>query len=152
VRRRKGRSKVYRAFFFFEASFLAPGVWGDVEGAGLQKEEKVVVVLLFMALGSLAVASWALGDFDSESAPTPGPISIVSEGTVSSIQLTDAGHLILRLMSSTMPIFVSRECGAEDVARRVVKGDRIRARGEIAEYQGRRELSVQRAEDVEVLR
>ncbi len=27
----------------------------------MQKEEKVVVVLLFMALGSMAVASWALG-------------------------------------------------------------------------------------------
>ncbi len=117
----------------------------------MQKEEKVVVVLLFMALGSLAVASWALGDFDSDPGPSPSPVSIVAEGTVSSIQLTDGGHLILRLQSSAMPIFVSRETGAEDVAMRAAKGDRIRVKGEIAEYEGRREIVVQRAEDVEVL-
>lgn len=115
----------------------------------MQKEEKVVVVLLFMALGSLAVASWALGDFDSD--PGPSPVSIVAEGTVSAVQPTDGGHLILRLQSSAMPIFVSRECGAEDVARRVAKGDRIRVKGEIAEYEGRREIVVKRSEDVEVL-
>jgi hypothetical protein len=117
----------------------------------LQKEEKVVIVLLFMALGSLAAASWALGDFDADPGPNPSPVSIVSEGIVSSVQPTDAGHLILRLSSSAMPIFVSRECGAEDVAERVAKGDRVRAKGEIAEYEGRREISVSRSEDVEVL-
>jgi hypothetical protein len=117
----------------------------------LQKEEKVVVVLLLMALGSLAVASWALGDFDVDSGQSSAPISIVSEGIVSSVQPTDGGHLILWLQSSDMPIFVSRESGAEDVADRVSKGDRVRARGEISEYEGRRELSVQRAEDVEVM-
>lgn len=117
----------------------------------MQKEEKVVVVLLFMALGSLAVASWALGDFDADPGHSPSPISIVAEGTVSSIQPTEGEHLILWLQSSTMPIFVSRETGAEDVAMRVAKGDRIRATGEIAEYEGRREIVVQRSKDVEVL-
>jgi hypothetical protein len=115
----------------------------------MQKEEKVVIVLLFMALGSLAAASWALGDFDAE--PATDPVTIVAEGTVSSVQPTEAGHLILRLSSSSMPIFVSQECGAESVAGKVAKGCRVRATGEIAEYQGRRELSVQRAEDVVVL-
>ena len=113
----------------------------------MQKEEKVVVVLLFMALGSLAVASWALGDFDV----APAPTSVVAEGTVSSIQTTGGGHVTLWLQSSAMPIFVSRESGAEDVATRVAEGDRIRARGEIGEYGGRREMVVQRPEDVEVL-
>ncbi len=117
----------------------------------MQKEEKVVIVLLFMALGSLAAASWALGDFDAESEPGAGSVSIVSEGIVSRVQPTDAGHLILWLQSSTIPIFVSQECGAEDVAERVAEGDRIRVKGEIAEYEGRREISVQRGEDVEVL-
>jgi len=113
----------------------------------MQKEEKVVVVLLLMALGSLAVASWALEDFDAD----PGKISMLAEGTVSSIQPTGGGHLTLWLQSSAMPIFVSRESGAEEVAKRVAKGDRIRARGEIAEYEGHREMVVQRSEDVEVL-
>ncbi len=117
----------------------------------MQKEEKVVVVLLFMALGSLFAASWALGDFDAPAESGEVPISIVAEGTVSSIETTSGGHLIIRLQSSSLPIFVSREGGAEDVSERVAKGDFIRARGEIAEYQGRRELSVSRAEDVEVL-
>ncbi len=117
----------------------------------MQKEEKVVVVLLFMALGSLAVASWALGDFDTSSDPTSGAVSIVAEGTVSAIQATDGGSLILRVQSSSMPIFVSSESGAKDVATRVAKGDRIRAKGEIAEYEGSREIVVQRPEDVEIL-
>jgi DNA/RNA endonuclease YhcR with UshA esterase domain len=50
-----------------------------------------------------------------------------------------------------MPIFVSRESGAEGVEKKVAKGDRIRVKGEIAEYEGRREISAQRGEDVEVL-
>jgi len=117
----------------------------------MQKEEKVVIVLLFMALGSLAAASWALGDFDPDPKASPRPVSIVAEGTVSAVQTTDGGHLILRLQSSSMPIFVSREGGAEVVAERVTKGDRIRAWGEIAEYEGRREMVVKRPEDLEVL-
>jgi len=118
----------------------------------MQKEEKVVVLLLLMALGSLFVASWALGDFDPLPAePGRVPTSIVAEGQVSSIATTDGGHLIIRLQYSTMPIFVKSDCGALDVAMRVAKGDQIRVRGEVSEYQGRRKLSVQRAEDVEVL-
>ena len=117
----------------------------------MQKEEKVVVLLLLMALGSLFVASWALGDFDAATGPDQVPISIVAEGEVSSITTTDGGHLIIRLQYSAMPIFVKSDCGALDVAMRVAKGDQIRVRGEVSEYEGRRELSVQRAEDVEVL-
>lgn len=116
----------------------------------MQKEEKVVVVLLFMALGSLAAASWALGDFEAD--PAEIRIHVVAEGTVTSIQTTTGGHVIMRLQSSSMPIFVSRESGAVVVAARVAKGDRVRARGEIAEYEGRREISVKNAADVEVLR
>lgn len=116
----------------------------------MQKEEKVVVVLLFMALGSLAAASWALGDFEADNGEMP--ITVVAEGTVKSIQPTTGGHLILRLQYSTMPIFVSREGGAEEVAGKVAKGDRIRAVGEISEYEGSREISVKRPADVEVLR
>ena len=117
----------------------------------MQKEEKVVVVLLLMALGSLFAASWALGDFDPPAEPDRVPTSIVAEGQVSSIATTEGGHLIIRLQYSAMPIFVKSESGALDVATRVAKGDQIRVRGEVSEYQGRRELSVQRAEDVEVL-
>ena len=117
----------------------------------MQKEEKVVVVLLFMALGSLLVASWALGDFDAPAGSDEVPISIVSEGQVSSIQTTTGGHLILRLQSSAMPIFVKSESGALDVAMKVAKGDRIRVRGEVTEYEGLRELAVRRSEDVQVL-
>ncbi|MGB3943762.1 MAG: OB-fold nucleic acid binding domain-containing protein [Methanothrix sp.] len=116
----------------------------------MQKEEKVVVVLLFMALGSLASASWALGDFEED--PDEISISLVAEGTVSSMKTTTGGHLIIRLQSSSIPIFVSRESGAEEMAVRVAKGDRIRAVGEISEYEGRREISVKRPADVEVLR
>ena len=113
----------------------------------MQKEEKVVVVLLLMALGSLAVASWGLGDFE----PGPEEVGIVAEGTVGWIQTTAGDHLIIRLHSSEMPIFVSQDSGAELLAGRIAKGDRVRAKGEIAWYGGRREIAVQRAADVEVL-
>jgi hypothetical protein len=113
----------------------------------MQKEEKVVVVLLLMALGSLAAASWGLGDFD----PAPEKVAIVAEGTAASVQRTEGGHLIIRLYSSQMPIFVSRDSGADLLAGRIAKGDRIRAKGEIAWYEGRREIAVQGAADVEVL-
>ncbi|MDF0594286.1 hypothetical protein P0O24_11920 [Methanotrichaceae archaeon M04Ac] len=114
----------------------------------MQREEKVV--LLFMALGSLAAASWALGDFEADTAEMP--ITVVAEGTVKSIQLTTDGHLILRLQSSTMPIFVSQRA-----AQRRWPGRWRRATGSgrsarYPRYRGLREISVKRLADVEILR
>jgi DNA/RNA endonuclease YhcR with UshA esterase domain len=114
----------------------------------MQKEEQIVVVLLFMALASLTVASWALGDFD-QIAATPQK---VLEGTIISVQPTKTGgHLIIHLDSTSMPVFVDQLNGAEDVKRKVQEGDRVVVKGEISEYKGQPEMVIKRADDVEVL-
>jgi len=111
----------------------------------MQKEEKIVVVLLFMALGSLSVAFWAMGDLDSS--------EVTVEGIVESIQSTmSGGHLIIRLDSTEMPIFVSSRCGAEMVKEKVQRGDRVEVVGEVSEYRDRDEIVVKGPMDVTVRR
>lgn len=109
----------------------------------MQKEEKIVVVLLFMALGSLSVAFWAMGDLDSS--------EVTVEGIVESIQSTrSGGHLIIRLDSAEMPIFVSSQCGAEMVKDKVQRGDRVEVVGGVSEYRGQDEIVVKGPMDVTV--
>jgi len=111
----------------------------------MQKEEKIVVVLLFMALGSLSVAFWAMGDLDSS--------EVTVEGIVESIQSTmSGGHLIIHLDSTEMPIFVSSQCGAEMVKEKVQRGDRVEVVGKVSEYNGQDEIVVKGPMDVRVRR
>ncbi|HSD57105.1 MAG TPA: hypothetical protein VLB04_02900 [Methanotrichaceae archaeon] len=120
----------------------------------MQKEEKIVVVLLFMALGSLAVASWAFSPEETEeSAVQAKEDSLHSlEGIVQEINPTKTGgHLLIKLDSTQMPVFVPREAGADEVQRKVNSGDRIRVKGMVAEFGGKEELKVSRAADIEVI-
>ncbi len=115
----------------------------------MQKEEKIVTILLFMALGSLTVASWALGDFDGTGTD---PSSVTIEGKVRSIQPTrNGGHLTIQLDSTTAPIFVHQKSGAEHLANTVQKGDLVRVRGEVTEYEGDPEIVIKGPNDVVVL-
>lgn len=117
----------------------------------MQKEEKIVVVLLFMALGSLAVASWAFSPDGGDTAAKEDS-SLSLEGAVLEMNPTKTGgHLIIKLDSTQMPVFVPRDSGAGDVQKRVQVGDRIRVRGMVAEFGGAKELKVGRAGDIEVL-
>ena len=120
----------------------------------MQKEEKIVVVLLFMALGSLAVASWAFSPEETEASTVQAKedSQISLEGLVLEINPTKTGgHLLLKLDSTSTPVFVPRDSGAGDVQRRVNVGDRIRVRGTATEFGGKEELKVGRAADIEVL-
>ncbi len=128
----------------------------------MQKEEKVVLVLLSMALGSLSVAFWAFPSdegkaegFDySETAKESSnaqPLTTV-EGTIVDMKPTKSGgHLLISLDSTTLSVFISRSAGAEELSATLKKGDRIRARGMQKEYQGREEIEVQRVSDVQIL-
>lgn len=120
----------------------------------MQKEEKIVVVLLFMALGSLAVANWAFG-------PEAGVVQNASlakedsglslEGIVLEMNPTKTGgHLTIKLDSTQMPVFVPRDAGVGDVQRKIKVGDRVRVRGTIAEFGGKEELKISQAADIEV--
>ena len=127
----------------------------------LQKEEKIVVVLLLMALTNLAVANWALSDspndesaaFSSTNSGGAKSDQIVVEGAIKSITPTKTGgHLILRINSTKAQIFVSRDCGARDLEKRLSPGQLLRISGRRALYNGEEEIKVQRAEDIEILR
>jgi len=121
----------------------------------MQKEEKIAVVLLLMALGSLAVAFWAFypDEATANSAATLGKDGGHSEeGLVLGIKPTNSGgNLLLSLDTTPMPIFIPSSAGAKEVMSRVHVGDRIRVKGIVSVFQGKEELKVSRASDVQLI-
>lgn len=126
----------------------------------MQKEEKIVVVLLLMALGSLAVAFWAFApdgveqDSSSSSDSQKGASTSTSiiEGRILQIKPTrSGGNLLLKLEGSETDIFVPAKAGAKELLSRIKAGDRLSVRGTISSYQGSEELVVSSQKDVQVL-
>ena len=119
----------------------------------MQKEEKTVVVLLFMALGSLSVAFWAFdsGDDLQEGIVSAGDEARISvEGLVIEMNPTKSGgNLIMNLDSTPLPVFVPRDSGAKEILGRISLGDRIQVNGVLWEYNGNKEIKLERAEDLE---
>lgn len=117
----------------------------------LQKEEKIAVVLLLMALSSLAIAAWAIGGFE-QSATAAASSAVSVEGKVLELNPTKSGgNLIIKLDSTPASIFVPQDSGAQEIMSKVKIGDKIRARGMIADFQGSKEIKAGRAGDIEVL-
>ncbi|HRU74806.1 MAG: hypothetical protein WAV83_03245 [Methanothrix sp.] len=124
----------------------------------MQKEEKIVVILLFMALGSLAAAFWAFspeeGNAPGGSASLDGSRSslITLEGRIISAENTrTGGNLILKLDSTAMPVFIPASAGAKELSARLRTGGRVRVTGTITSYQGEDELKVSRKADILLL-
>ena len=123
----------------------------------MQREEKIVVILLLMALGSLAVAQWTFGDsdqsaFSERSGPSKSDSSISAQRHVLDIKPTKTGgNLLLRLDGLDLPIFVSRSSGADDVKSRIHIGDLVRINGEISEYDGNKEIRIAKSSDIELI-
>lgn len=130
----------------------------------MQKEEKIVVVLLLMALGSLAVAFWAFapddgsGSYDradsegSFGSDTPRDGSQSVEGQIQEIKPTKSGgNLLIVLDSTALNVFIPASAGADVLKEQLQVGDRIRVSGTITVYQGDEELSVSRRADVQLL-
>jgi len=119
----------------------------------MQKEEKTVVVLLFMALGSLSVAFWAFdfGDDLQEGIVSAGDEARISvDGLVIEMNPTKSGdNLIMNLDSTPLPVFVPRDSGAKEILGRISLGDRIQVNGVLWEYNGNKEIKLERAEDLE---
>jgi DNA/RNA endonuclease YhcR with UshA esterase domain len=119
----------------------------------MQKEEKTAVVLLLMALGSLSVAFWAFGSDESllgiaTSTEIEQRISV--EGIVVEMNPTKSGgNLIIELDSTPLPVFVPRDSGANGILSRIGLGDRIQANGVLWEYNGNKEIKLERSEDLE---
>lgn len=128
----------------------------------MQKEEKVVFVLLLMALGSLAAAFWAFSPDDAGADSSPGyGVQERSEdaGTIASVQgmivevkpTKTGGHLLIKIDSTADPIFISRMAGAEKLSGLLKSGDRITAKGMQRDYQGQGEIEVSRLSDIQIL-
>jgi len=127
----------------------------------MQREEKMVFVLLLMALGSLAVAFWAFAPDDGRSDDLSHSelserydtgISTLAEGLVRDIKPTKTGgHLLVTIDTTPVPIFISRQAGAEKLLGVLKRGDRLWAKGMQRDYQGREEIEVTRSSDVKIL-
>jgi DNA/RNA endonuclease YhcR with UshA esterase domain len=117
----------------------------------IQKEEKIAMVLLLMALGSLVVAAWAVGGFE-QSATATADSGVSVDGVVLELNPTKSGgNLILKLDSTPAAIFVPQGSGAQDVMDKVKIGDRIRVKGSPTQFQGSEEIKVDRALDIKVI-
>ena len=119
----------------------------------MQKEEKTAVILLLMALGSLSVAFWAFdsGDRLQEGiTSTEDEARISVEGLVTEMNPTKSGdNLIIELDSTPMPVFVPRDSGAKEILSRISLGDRIQVDGVLWEYNGNKEIKLERSKDLE---
>ena len=129
----------------------------------MEKEEKVVVVLLFMTLSSLLTAYLCFGpelagagqgsgggvrQYTPDSAAGEN-VSLVAE--VLSKTFTQKGeHLILQVdcNSEIRSVFIPKTAGAEALGASIRKGDFISVTGTISDYKGKKEITVERKEDI----
>lgn len=122
----------------------------------MEKEEKVVVILLSMVLLSLSIAYvtfFADGspDVTELSATSDAGERVFLEGRIVSKSFTHTGdHLLMTVESSSGPvkIFIPSGNGAEDIGTMVNEDDTIRIVGTVEEYQGEVEIVVQNKNDV----
>ncbi len=116
----------------------------------LQKEEKIVVVLLVMAALSLVIGYLGF----SEETKTYSHDSKIGErvqveGTVMSRQMTRTGdNLILTISNLEIKVFVPKDNGAKQIYGFLKNGDRVRITGKLSEYKNVREIMVESAGDV----
>ena len=116
----------------------------------IQKEEKVVIVLLIMAALSLIIAYYG---FSFQPAPysTDSKLDerVYVEGTVLSKQITKTGdNLILTISSLDIKVFISKNNGAKELKDSLKTGDRVKITGKVQEYKNVREIVVGSAGDV----
>ena len=115
-------------------------------------EEKIVVVLLLMALGSLAVAFWTFSPEEGDGAAAKADSLLSLEGLILEVKPTNTGgNLLLRLDSTTMPVFIPAGAGAGELREQLHAGDRIRIKGTVEDFHGSEELKISRASDVQRL-
>lgn len=128
----------------------------------MEKEEKVVVVLLFVTLSSLLTAYLCFGSELAGAGQDSGGAKqytqesasgerVSLEAEVLSKSFTHKGeHLMLQVdcNSEVLSVFIPKTAGAEALNMSIQKGDFIRVTGTISEYKGKKEIKVERKEDV----
>lgn len=116
----------------------------------MQKEEKIVVVLLVMAMLSLIIGYFG---FSSQPAVYSKDSKIGErvqvEGTVLSRQMTkNGGNLIITLSNLDIQVFVAENNGAKEIYGSVNNGEKVRITGKVQEYKNAREIVVESVKDV----
>ncbi len=129
----------------------------------MEKEEKVVVVLLIMALSSLSTAYLFFGSelAGAEQKSEGKALQYTHESEVGKKVTLDAevlskrftytgDHLLLEVDfdSEVLSVFIPRTAGAEALNSSINEGDFISITGTISEYKGKKEIRVERKEDI----
>lgn len=125
----------------------------------MEKEEKVVVVLLTMIILSLSIAYvFFFSDTGPELAEFSGSSEIgervMLEGNViSKLYTHTGGHLLLTVNSRSGPVmvFIPSSSGAEEIGSRVKRDDTVQVSGIVQDYNGRIEVVVRNEKDVFVI-
>lgn len=129
----------------------------------MEKEEKVMVLLLFMTLTSLMTAYLCFGSELTASGQETGEKAkqytressegekVFLQAEVLSKQFTyKSGHLLLQVdcNSEVLSVFIPKTAGAEALNTSIKEGDFISLTGTVSEYEGKREIKVERKEDI----
>jgi DNA/RNA endonuclease YhcR with UshA esterase domain len=129
----------------------------------MEKEEKVMVLLLFMTLTSLMTAYLCFGpeltasgqdtveEAETYTRESGDGEKVFLEAQVLSKRLTyTGGHLLLQVdcNSEVLSVFIPKTAGAEALNNSIQKGDFISVTGTVSEYEGKREIKVERKEDI----
>lgn len=124
----------------------------------IEKEEKIMIVLLTMVLLSLSVAYVTFYQDGTQiqelsASSRPGEI-VYLEGTVASERFTNTGdHLLIDVEhgSGITKVFVSRDKGAQEISSIIAENNKVRVTGEVQEYQDELEIVVQDVSGIELL-
>jgi len=127
----------------------------------MEKEEKVMVLLLFMTLTSLMTAYLCFGSEPAVSETggkamqyTPESVEgdkVFLEAEVLNKRFTYTGeHLLLQVDcdSEVLSVFIPKTAGADALNLSIREGDFIGITGTVSEYEGKKEIKVERKEDV----
>ncbi len=119
----------------------------------MQKEEKIVVVLLVVAVLSLIIAYFGfVPQINAYSPDSKIDERVYAEGTILSKQMTGTGdNLILKLSNLDASVFIPRNNGAGEVNDAVKAGDSVKITGKVSIYRNQREIVVESPRDVVLL-
>jgi len=118
----------------------------------MQKEEKIVVVLLVMAVLSLIIGYFGFAPVASAySLESKVGENVYAEGTIIQKQMTYKGDNLKLTISNenlNVNVFIFRDNGAKEVYDGFENGDKVKVDGKVAQYQNAMEIVVESAKDV----
>jgi DNA/RNA endonuclease YhcR with UshA esterase domain len=116
----------------------------------MQKEEKIVVVLLVMAVLSLIIGYFGFVPVtNAYSQDSKVGEKVYIEGNILQKQMTAKGdNLILTISNLNIKVFISKDNGAKEVYNSFENGDKVRIDGKVAEYNNAMEIVVENGKDV----